>query len=150
MARTRMADRVMSARIQLRRTAGWRKPPNTVVVSRPSTWENPYRIVKGEDLIPLGGEEVESGTGGRWHVVVADEWSHQEYPVAAWETEEQARASAVEHYRYRATEAPGHFNFVLWKIDALRGKNLACWCPLDQPCHADVLLELANAPVVSS
>ncbi|BEV44739.1 DUF4326 domain-containing protein [Afipia carboxidovorans] len=27
----------------------------------------------------------------------------------------------------------------------LRGKNLACWCPLDQPCHADVLLELANS-----
>jgi hypothetical protein len=26
----------------------------------------------------------------------------------------------------------------------LRGKDLACWCPLDQPCHADVLLELAN------
>jgi hypothetical protein len=26
----------------------------------------------------------------------------------------------------------------------LRGKNLACWCPLDQPCHADVLLEIAN------
>ena len=28
--------------------------------------------------------------------------------------------------------------------DALRGKNLSCWCPLDRPCHADVLLELAN------
>lgn len=28
----------------------------------------------------------------------------------------------------------------------LFGKNLACWCALDQPCHADVLLELANAP----
>ena len=26
----------------------------------------------------------------------------------------------------------------------LRGKNLACWCPLNQPCHADVLLEMAN------
>jgi hypothetical protein len=26
----------------------------------------------------------------------------------------------------------------------LRGKNLACWCALDAPCHADVLLELAN------
>jgi phosphopantothenoylcysteine synthetase/decarboxylase len=26
----------------------------------------------------------------------------------------------------------------------LRGKDLACWCPPDQPCHADVLLELAN------
>lgn len=29
----------------------------------------------------------------------------------------------------------------------LRGKNLACWCKLDAPCHADVLLELANRPV---
>lgn len=27
----------------------------------------------------------------------------------------------------------------------LAGKDLACWCPLDQPCHADVLLEIANA-----
>jgi len=26
----------------------------------------------------------------------------------------------------------------------LHGKNLACWCPPDQPCHADVLLGLAN------
>jgi hypothetical protein len=26
----------------------------------------------------------------------------------------------------------------------LRGFNLACWCPLDEPCHADVLLEVAN------
>ena len=31
-------------------------------------------------------------------------------------------------------------------LSELRGKNLACWCPLDQPCHADVLLELANTP----
>ena len=27
----------------------------------------------------------------------------------------------------------------------LRDKNLACWCPLDGPCHADVLLRIANA-----
>ena len=26
----------------------------------------------------------------------------------------------------------------------LAGRDLACWCPLDQPCHADVLLEIAN------
>lgn len=30
------------------------------------------------------------------------------------------------------------------RIALLRGKNLACFCPLDQACHADVLLELAN------
>jgi uncharacterized protein DUF4326 len=29
-------------------------------------------------------------------------------------------------------------------IAALRGKDLACWCRLDQPCHSDVLLEIAN------
>ena len=28
----------------------------------------------------------------------------------------------------------------------LRGKDLACWCPLDAPCHADVLLDIANSP----
>lgn len=32
---------------------------------------------------------------------------------------------------------------------ALRGKNLMCFCPLDQPCHADVLLEIANAPITT-
>jgi hypothetical protein len=26
----------------------------------------------------------------------------------------------------------------------LRGRDLACWCPLDQPCHAEVLLRRAN------
>ena len=29
-------------------------------------------------------------------------------------------------------------------IRELKGKNLACWCPLDKPCHADVLLRIAN------
>jgi hypothetical protein len=27
----------------------------------------------------------------------------------------------------------------------LRGRDLACYCPLDGPCHADVLLEIANS-----
>lgn len=31
-------------------------------------------------------------------------------------------------------------------VKELRGKNLACWCRLDEPCHAAVLLEIANAP----
>lgn len=30
-------------------------------------------------------------------------------------------------------------------LSELRGKDLACFCSLDQPCHADVLLRLANA-----
>ena len=27
----------------------------------------------------------------------------------------------------------------------LKGKNLSCWCPLHQNCHADVLLKIANS-----
>ncbi len=27
----------------------------------------------------------------------------------------------------------------------LRGRSLACWCPLDKACHADVLLDVANS-----
>ena len=40
--------------------------------------------------------------------------------------------------------------YIVRNIDALRGKNLACWCPIDAwdpmgpKCHADVLLRLAN------
>ncbi len=30
------------------------------------------------------------------------------------------------------------------ELAELAGKDLACWCPLDQPCHADVLLRWAN------
>ena len=30
-------------------------------------------------------------------------------------------------------------------LHELRGHNLACFCPLDAPCHADVLIEAANA-----
>lgn len=29
--------------------------------------------------------------------------------------------------------------------EELKGKNLACWCALAGPCHADVLLRIANA-----
>lgn len=32
-------------------------------------------------------------------------------------------------------------------LESLRGKNLACWCAPNDKCHADVLIELANAPV---
>ena len=34
---------------------------------------------------------------------------------------------------------------LLDRLHELRGRDLACWCDLDQPCHADVLLELSNS-----
>lgn len=58
------------------------------------------------------------------------------------------RDQAVVQYRHEIVQRSGGvlgFNR-FWVASHLRGKDLACWCPLDQPCHADVLLELANTP----
>jgi len=59
---------------------------------------------------------------------------------------------AVELFRDMLARAPlGDGNWGLPGepvIDTIRrelaGRDLACWCPLDQPCHADVLLHIAN------
>lgn len=55
-------------------------------------------------------------------------------------------ADAVEAYR-RWIMACNHLSTIdVTRIKTeLRGKDLACWCPLYQPCHADVLLEIANS-----
>lgn len=50
---------------------------------------------------------------------------------------------AVDLYRLLAWPQEMHR---AWIRENLRGKNLACWCRLDACCHADVLLEIANAP----
>lgn len=87
-------------RIQLRRTKGWRKPANTIVVARPSRWGNPYRVDElGEIAVEYFERDLHAGT----------------------------LAIAVDDARVE-----------------LVGKNLACWCPIDHPCHADILLDLAN------
>ena len=49
--------------------------------------------------------------------------------------------AAVHHYRKHMAAAA----VKALAQRELRGKNLACFCRLDQPCHADVLLEIANA-----
>lgn len=56
-------------------------------------------------------------------------------------------ATAVERFRRLIDRPESHRYFVFTreriKTD-LQGKNLACWCKDNEPCHADVLLELAN------
>ena len=58
------------------------------------------------------------------------------------------RADAVRHFERELSDASGVVGYTVSDVrDALAGRDLACWCPLDEPCHADVLLRLANAPV---
>jgi hypothetical protein len=95
-------------------------PENTVYVGRGSKWGNPYD----------------------WRECPPD------IGPPAW-----ARGAAVEAFRDKLLRGYGERD-IRFTIDdvrrELRGKNLACWCPPDHPCHADVLLGLANDAALSS
>ncbi|MGD7788186.1 DUF4326 domain-containing protein [Propionibacteriaceae bacterium Y1700] len=102
-------------RIQRRRTKGWRMPEGAIYVGRGTKWGNPWRV--GDQLMTSAG----SPNGVRYC---------REFDITP--------AIATEFYR------------IAFLLDAediraeLAGRDLACWCALDQPCHADVLLDLAN------
>jgi hypothetical protein len=67
-------------------------------------------------------------------------------PIVASGKDTRARREAIE--RFKALLAHGRRPGDYPTDDEIRrelaGHDLVCWCPLDQPCHADVLLELAN------
>ena len=60
----------------------------------------------------------------------------------------ESNGEAVDLYRSHGEWRTGSSADAPSFAEELRGKDLACWCALDQPCHADVLLEWANAPAV--
>jgi hypothetical protein len=105
----------MPKRIQLRRTKGWRKPEGTVVVSRPSRWGNPFRPHETYRFTYRDGHIGMGIAGG------------QDSVVRLFEAFLDARPDLQQAVR-----------------EELAGHDLACWCRLDEPCHADVLLSFAN------
>jgi hypothetical protein len=104
-------------RVQLSRKKGWRMPPDTISVARPGRWGNPFSVLP--ELAP--GTQV-----GRYVAMPSVE-------------------DAVAAYRRWLRDDPAGQRIVQEAKSALRGHNLACWCRLDGPCHAQVLLELVNA-----
>jgi hypothetical protein len=104
-------------RIQLRRTKGWRKPAGAIVVARPTKWGNPYSL----------------------------QGYRAEHPAAS---DRELRRLAVEDLRRlvegKRDDSGNGPSYPLEAIGELAGHDLCCWCPADQPCHADVLLALAN------
>ncbi|MEU3447220.1 DUF4326 domain-containing protein [Streptomyces thermolilacinus] len=116
----------MAARIQRRRTKGWRAPEHAVYVGRPTRFGNPARLVHAPH-----GLVVEWPGGGT---------------VGTWPNEREARRYATDLFKswLYAPEQAEHRRLVR---ALLHGRDLLCWCPLDQPCHADVLLELATEEI---
>jgi len=125
-------------RIQRKRTKGWRAPPNTVYVGRGSRWGNPFvvgeqsGIFDGKDGRPLGLRDQ----------------SEILIPALTLDQCIEFYENALDGFMKPEMYPAGHRFSDRVRPHAnlydLRGKNLMCWCPLDQPCHADVLLRLAN------
>lgn len=110
-------------RITLSSAKGWRKPPNSRSVARPGPFGNPFTIADARDAGYMG-----SDTRLRIFVVNA---------FRDWLLGDQQNWMGPESDAARAV--------IIARLPELRGKNLACWCKPGEPCHADVLLELANA-----
>ena len=110
-------------RIQRKRTKGWRMPEGAVYVGRGTKWGNPYRV--GAPSAYWSGPGLSSPM--------------RPNPVPLMDAEHVVGL-------YRNMVETNNAAFERGEVAELAGKDLACWCPLDQPCHADVLLELANHP----
>lgn len=131
-------------------------PENTIYVGRGTKWGN--RFVVGETQIRMPGiDGAEYEFEGRLHKTSGERHVFVRHldgqDVATWHLVENATAGqCVQMYReHIGLDSPEHLanehlirHFTPDELAALRGKNLACWCPLSQPCHADVLLEIAN------
>jgi len=127
---------VMPKRIQRRRAKGWRMPAGAVYVGRPTKWGNPWSP-KGYFDAGFGGGIAAARSAcmslfRAWITGTPSSWSG-DTPTAPW---------ALPGVPESAWPIPD--------LKPLRGKDLACWCRLDQECHADVLLELANSDEVAS
>lgn len=106
-------------RIQRERTKGWRMPEGAVYVGRPSGWGNPFTVGGVFRFETLNGTFV----GVVKHKAHAYEM-FREYVLYSDSENGRARRDMIR--------------------SDLAGRDLACWCPLDHACHADVLLVLAN------
>jgi len=124
-------------RIQRKRAKGWRMPPNTIYVGRPTKWGNPFAA-------PILGRKPED----------------RHAAVDAFRRWWEGRGWINGRLLY-----PDDMSRLVRSIaaDELRGKNLACWCSLCDrhrdgkpmgvkcsdcaPCHADILIERANPDI---
>jgi hypothetical protein len=105
-------------RIQLSRAKGWRMPPGAVKVDRSTPWGNPF-------IVGLDG--------------TAEQCVYLHRMLLAGSVAVGTRIPLADLLRHR--------QYVVDHLADLPGKDLACWCRKGQPCHADTLLELANAGI---
>ncbi|GGW15819.1 hypothetical protein GCM10018980_51400 [Streptomyces capoamus] len=130
-------------RIQRKRTPGWTTPLDgqgraAKYVGRGTRWGNPCTQVR---MPALDGSDWEregrlGKTSGQQHAYV-----HPDKTITWHLVQDATREQAVAMFRDWLNQRP---DLAQAARTELTGRDLMCWCPLDEPCHADVLLEIAN------
>lgn len=158
-------------RIQRSLAAGWRMPPGAIYVGRPTKWSNPfvYRTHRALARVPAAFDPTaEWEYEGRISADGADhDIHHPDGRVTQHRVRYMTRAECVETYRRALlgdltpsmlAASPGGRFLGYWVAPPRRreyvtpemvraelaGRDLVCWCPLSEACHADVLLAVAN------
>lgn len=157
----------MPERIQLRRSKGWRKPEGAIVVGRPSCWGNPFAVGT-----PMALARVPALDGSPWEhegrISAHGDQHDYQHPDGRWTRHTvryMTRQECVDLYaqaltsptpRLRLTRrvtAPDQEGKPVTRLQLLTvelaraelaGRDLGCWCPPWEACHADVLLRIAN------
>lgn len=112
-------------RIQRMRTKGWRMPAGAVNCTRPTIWGNPFVHPDPAEAVAAYRRLVEGRGMQSFHIEPGGlQFARRFHPNCL-------------HHEYGAfvrENAP----------KLLRGRALLCWCAAAAPCHADVLIEIAN------
>ncbi len=121
-------DRVLApVRFQRSRAIGYKTPENTIYVGRPTKFGNPFKLTPDGWILYYK----------TWKIV-GDPWCY--WSVCGGFSVEDI----VNLYEQWITGKLPNWLPTIPDISVLKGKNLSCFCSLNKPCHADVLLRLSN------
>ncbi len=126
-------------RFQRKREKGWRKPKGAIDVTRPGRWGNPFKVIYDT----AGWWALRDPANGICHA-----------------SKRAASGTAVEMFREEALAQAADIRAQLAGRDLMchchlcpdhaEGKPAGVKCEACDPCHADVLLEIANLLVESA
>jgi hypothetical protein len=138
----------MPERIQRSRAKGWQMPDGAIYVGHPTVWGNPFDFRRSEFCwlaLSFGCKGDRAGRLAACILAYRDWLTAPEGHVIASYERGISFGVGDDMIEIGPRLAVGQAPTLDAIRKALRGHDLACWCPLNAPCHADVLLEIANA-----
>ena len=121
-------------RIQRKRTKGWKQPESTCYCGRGSKWGNPYIVGKYLNSYGLAMLAIIMNK--------ADDYNYSDYRKKYKELENKGKITLEESLYYYELWLDWQIkSYNLHLKELLKYDYLSCWCPLDQKCHVDILIE---------